>query len=104
MGRLRFANPVPLLCLLALLAGCGHSARRQAHVDGAPVLRAIYRDSSRHLLLAMPDGAHGLPHGDCAAPLLIDDATGAVRQITPAQAAGWVQRMQLSGAVHGKCP
>jgi hypothetical protein len=91
------------LCLLAMSSGCGHSAQRQARAGGVPVLRAIWRDGSRHLLVAMPDGPRGLPRGDCAAPLLIDDATGGVRQITPAQAAEWVKRMQLSAAVHGTC-
>ncbi len=71
---------------------------------GAPVLRAVYRDAGHRLLVALPDGPQGLPHGDCAAPVLVDDATGAARQITPAQAAVWVQRMVLTGAVHGTCP
>lgn len=92
------------LCLLVPLAGCGHSPQRHAQGGGVPVLRAIYRDGSRHLLVAMPDGARRLPRGDCAAPLLIDDATGGAQQVTPAQAAQWVKRMQLSGAVHGTCP
>lgn len=91
-------------CLLAMLAGCGHSTQRQAQARGTPVLRAIYRDGSRHLLVAMPDGASALPQGDCTAPLLIDDATGRARRVSPAEAADWVTRMQLSGAVHGTCP
>jgi len=92
------------LGLFALLAGCGHSAQRQTPVHGTPVLRAIYRDGAQHLLVAMPDGKSPLPQGDCTAPLLIDDATGRARQVTRAEAADWVKRMQLSGAVHGTCP
>ena len=88
----------------ALLAGCGHSVQRQAPVQGTPVLRAIYRDGAQHLLVAMPDGTSTLPQRDCTAPLLIDDATGRARQITRAEAANWVKRMQLAGAVHGTCP
>ncbi|WP_156428271.1 hypothetical protein [Novosphingobium sp. FSW06-99] len=92
------------LCLLVMLAGCGHSAPRQIHARGTPVLRAIYRDGTHHLLVALADGPHGLPPGDCAAPLLIDDASDGVRQITHAEAVDWMKRMQLSGAVRGTCP
>ncbi len=90
--------------LAVLLAGCGHAAPHAPQAHGAPVLRAVYRDQAQHLLIALPDADHGLPHGDCAAPLLVDDATGAARQITPAEAADRIKRMQLAGAVHGTCP
>jgi hypothetical protein len=52
----------------------------------------------------LPDRAHRVPRGDCAAPLLIDEATGAVRQIAPGKAAQWMRQMQLTGAVQGACP
>lgn len=90
--------------MLALLAGCGRSAPQRHGSTGAPVLRAVYRDATHHLLMALPDGQKGLPQGDCAAPVLIDDATGGVQEISHDQAAGWLKRMQLSGAVHGTCP
>lgn len=102
--RMRAVACTFLLCLPVLIAGCGHPAQRQAQAGGVPVLRAIYRDGARHLLVAMPDGGRELPRGDCAAPLLIDDATGRLQQVTPAEAEDWVKRMQLSGAVHGTCP
>ncbi len=89
---------------MALLAACGHAAPRQTPAHGAPVLRAVYRDSAHHLLMALPDSPRGLPQGDCAAPMLIDDATGMARQITPAEAVDWMKRMQLAGAIHGTCP
>ena len=95
--------PVAAL-LLGLLAGCGHQAPRATPASGTPVLRAIYRDATHHVLLALPDRAKPLPQRDCAAPLLIDDATGAVQQITRAEAAERIKGMQLSGAVHGTCP
>lgn len=76
----------------------------QTGPQGARVLRAVYRDAGHRLLVALPDGPNGVPHGDCAAPLLVDDATGAARQITPTEAAVRAQRMVLTGAVHGTCP
>jgi len=90
--------------LLAWLAACGQAVPHQTGPHGAPVLRAVYRDAGHRLLVALPDGPNGVPHGDCAAPLLVDDATGAARQITPAEAAVRAQRMVLTGAVHGTCP
>ena len=92
------------LCLLALLAGCGQAAPRQPRARGAPVLRAVYRDATHHMFVVLPDAGHRLPQGDCAAPLLIDDATGGARQITPAEAADRMRHMQLSGAIRGTCP
>ena len=90
---------------LALLAGCG-SARAPRHdgPHGQPVLRAVYRDATHRLLIVLPDRAHRVPRGVCAAPLLIDEATGAVRQIAPGKAAQWMRQMQLTGAVQGACP
>jgi hypothetical protein len=95
---------VVFLGLLALLAGCGSPPPRQVHARGAPVLRAIYRDAAQHLLVVLPERGHPLPPGDCAAPLLVDDASGQARQISRAEAAERMKRMQLSGAVHGTCP
>lgn len=89
---------------MALLAGCGPSAPRQPRAHGVPVLRAVYRDGAHRLLVVLPDAGHPTPRSDCAAPLLIDDATGAARQITPAEASDRMRHMQLSGAVHGTCP
>jgi hypothetical protein len=68
------------------------------------VLRAVYRDASHRLLVVLPDQAHAMPRGDCAAPVLIDEASGAARQILPGEAAAWLRHMQLSGAVEGTCP
>jgi len=87
------------------LAGCG-SARPpgHGHAHGEPVLRAVYRDDAHRLLVVLPDNAHHVPRGDCAAPVLIDEVSGAARQVTPADAASWMRHMQLSGAVHGTCP
>jgi len=68
------------------------------------VLRAVYRDDTHQLLVVLSDAGHPTPHGDCAAPLLIDNATGGARQITPTEASAWMRHMQLSGAVHGTCP
>jgi hypothetical protein len=68
------------------------------------VLRAVYRDASHRLLVVLPYQAHAMPRGDCAAPVLIDETSGAARQISPGEAAGWLRHMQLSGAVEGTCP
>jgi hypothetical protein len=95
---------IEILCLLALLAGCGSSPPRQPRAHGTPVLRAVDRDATQRLLVVLPDGDHPVPRGDCAAPLLIDEATGGAHQITPAEAADRMRHMQLSGAVHGTCP
>ena len=89
---------------MALLTACGPAAHRQPRMEGTPVLRAVYRDGAHHLLVALPDGAHALPTGDCTAPLLIDDASGAVRAISRDEAGRLVAQMQLSGAVRGTCP
>jgi len=88
-----------------VLAGCG-SAHAPDHqrAHGALFLRAFYRDGTHRLLVVLPDAGRHVPFGDCTAPVLIDDASGAVRQITPAQAAQWVRHMELSGAVQGACP
>jgi hypothetical protein len=93
--------------LLALVGGCHHagpSAQSQAQGNATPVLRAVWSDATHHLLVVLPGADGRVPRGDCAAPLLIDDATGAARQITPAEAAALVKHMQLAGAVRGSCP
>lgn len=91
--------------LVLLLAGCDHARAPDHHAaSGVPVLRAVYRDDTHRLLVVLPDAARPVPAGDCTAPVLIDDTSGAVRQVTPAEAAQLMQRMQLSGAVHGACP
>eukprot|EP01037_Dinobryon_pediforme_P014173 gene14173-14292_t len=100
----RFVRSATVLCLLALLSGCGSSPPRQVRARGVPVLRAIYRDAAQHLLVVLPEPGHPAPPGDCAAPLLVDDASGQARQIAPAEAAERMKRMQLSGAVRGTCP
>jgi len=88
-----------------VLAGCGSArAPDHHHARGAPVLRAVYRDETHRLLVVLPDGARAVPRGDCTAPLLIDDDTGAARQVTPSEAAQWMRHMELSGAVQGTCP
>lgn len=88
-----------------VLTGCGPApGNPRAHDEGQPVLRAVYRDATRRLLVVLPGAGRGLPAGDCAAPLLIDDASGAVRQLGPAEARSLMARMQLSGAVQGTCP
>lgn len=56
------------------------------------------------MLVALPERGQPLPPGDCAAPLLVDDASGQARQIVPGEAAERMKRMQLSGAVRGTCP
>ena len=90
---------------MVLLAGCGSAhAPDRHHARGAPVLRAVYRDETHRLLVVLPDAARPTPRGDCTAPLLIDDVSGAARQVTPAEAAQWMRHMELSGAVQGTCP
>ncbi|WP_420381962.1 hypothetical protein [Novosphingobium sp.] len=68
------------------------------------MLRAVYRDETHRLLVVLPDAAHRIPPGDCTAPLLIDEVSGAVRQVTPGETAQWMRQMELSGAVKGTCP
>ena len=91
------------------LAGCGAAptpgdGHDHGQAWGQPVLRAVYRDATHRLLVVLPDRAHQVPRGDCAAPVLIDEPSGAARQVTPAVAAQWMRHMQLSGAVQGICP
>ncbi|EGD59607.1 hypothetical protein Y88_2651 [Novosphingobium nitrogenifigens DSM 19370] len=73
-------------------------------VSGQPVLRALYRDTGHRLLVVLPDARHRVPRGDCAAPLLIDEASGRARQVTANEAAALAQHMELVGAVEGTCP
>jgi hypothetical protein len=90
------------LVLPALLCACGSArAPHRPSAHGTPVLRAVYRDESHHLLVVLDRKA---PHGDCTQPLLVDDATGAAHPLTPAEAAARMQHMQLSGAIEGTCP
>jgi hypothetical protein len=91
-----------LWVLLVLpLAACGPAHTPQPRAHGTPVLRAVYRDEGHHLLMVLDRKA---PRGDCTAPLLIDDATGAAHQLSPADAAERMRHMQLAGAVEGECP
>lgn len=88
---------------LILLLGACHKAPVPHHRDhGPPVLRAVYRDGQRTLLVALALPGGPVPHGDCAAPLLIE-ANGAVRQVSRAQAAQAMAHMQLAGATPGTC-
>ncbi|WP_353228070.1 hypothetical protein [Novosphingobium sp.] len=93
--------------LLVLVGGChraGQGAQSQMQAKATPVLRAVWRDATHHLLVVLPGADGRVPRGDCAAPLLIDDASGGVRQIAPAEAAALVTHMQMAGAVRGTCP
>ncbi len=95
-----------LACVFMALAvaGCGSARVPERHRQGQPVLRAVYRDETHRLLVVLPDAAHRIPPGDCTAPLLIDEVSGAVRQVTPGETAQWMRQMELSGAVKGTCP
>lgn len=92
-----------LLCAVLALSAC-HAPPAHHGPRGTPVLRALWRDGTHRLLVAIPDKAHPLPPGDCTAPLLIDEASGTVRQISADEASVWMQHMQLSGAMTGSCP
>jgi hypothetical protein len=89
---------------LAVLAGACHRTTPVPHPPGVPVLRAVWRDATHHLLVAMPADRSALPRGDCTAPLLINDADGGVRAVSRTEAAQWMAHMQLAGATEGRCP
>lgn len=71
---------------------------RNERENGEPVLRALYRDGHDTMLLTMPAGTD-----ECHAALLVNDATGAARRLSAAEAKARLTTMQLSGATQGRC-
>ncbi|WP_421837351.1 hypothetical protein [Novosphingobium sp.] len=91
---------------VAALAACNAStAARKKADEGTPVLRAVYRDADSRMVLMLPEkGQRAVLRGDCAAPLLIDARTGAVRVLDEAEVQARLRTMQLAGATRGACP
>lgn len=57
------------------------------------------------MVLMVPEkGQRDTSRGDCAAPLLIDGWTGAVRVLDEAEVQARLRTMQLAGATRGACP
>ena len=100
---MRCSDRALALALALLIGGCQRAAPPPA-AHGTPVLRAVWRDATHHLLVAMAADRSALPPGDCTAPLLINDADGGVRAISRSEAAQWIAHMQLAGAIDGTCP
>ncbi|WP_298193575.1 hypothetical protein [Novosphingobium sp.] len=96
----------PALAIPWALAACEAApATRQKQDQGTPLLRVIYRDADAEMVLMVPEkGARAALHGDCAAPLLIDTRTGAVRVLDEAEVQARLRTMQLAGATRGACP
>lgn len=95
--------------LLALTACNAAPARQHKADEGTPLLRVIYRDADAEMVLMVPEksGRGALPEAlarDCAAPLLIDARTGAVRVLDEAEVQARLRTMQLAGATRGACP
>ncbi|MCW1384007.1 hypothetical protein OLX02_14385 [Novosphingobium sp. KCTC 2891] len=68
------------------------------------MLRVLYRDAASTMLLTLPPGPGAAPPPpSCAAPLLIDPASGAARPLTAQEVTARLRTMQLAGAVHGTC-
>ncbi len=88
------------------LAACNASTAAEKKADeGTPVLRAVYRDADSRMVLMLPEkGRRAVLRGDCAAPLLIDARTGAVRVLDEAEVQARLRTMQLAGATRGACP
>lgn len=89
-----------------LLAGCeAPPADRQKPDEGSPVLRVIYRDTESEMVLMVPEkGQRAAIRSDCAAPLLVDAHTGAVRVLSETEVQARLKTMQLAGATRGACP
>ena len=91
--------------LLALTACDAAPAGQHKDAGGTLFLRVVYRDGDAEMVLMVPEkGGQISARGDCAAPLLIDDTNGSVRQVGGAEARDLVRHMELSGAVQGTCP
>lgn len=76
---------------------------------GTPLLRVVYRDADAEMVLMVPEkgSRKAVPKAverDCAAPLLIDGRTKAVRVLDEAEVQARLKTMQLAGATRGACP
>lgn len=99
---------LPPVALLALVACSSQPVAHKAAPTGTPVLRVLYRDDANRngalMLLTLPSGPDGpRPSRDCAAPLLIDPATGAAHALAPQEVAARLQTMRIVGATPGNC-
>ena len=109
---------VPLAALLALAACSPQPEQRKNPPGGTPVLRVLYRDDAYKddahkdyahkdgalMLLTLPSEPDGpQPSRDCAAPLLIDLATGSAHPLSSHEVAQRLKTMRIAGATPGRC-
>lgn len=97
------ASLAALVLPLALVA-CGSAKKPAPARHDEPVLRAIYRDGHDTMLLALAPDGRPMRADDCHNALLVDDATGATRQLDQAEVNARLRSMQLAGAAPGDCP
>ncbi len=92
--------------VLLALAGCDAAPKTRHTADEGPsLLRVVYRDADAEMVLMVAEkGMRTAVRGDCAAPLLIDARSGAVRVLNQAEVQARLRTMQLAGATRGACP
>ncbi len=93
--------------MLLALAACDAAPKTRHKADEGPaLLRVVYRDAFAEMVLMMAEKGNRnvVVRGDCAAPLLIDGRTGAVRVLNEAEVQARLRTMQLAGATRGACP
>ena len=100
----------PALAWGLVLAACDNASVPPHKADEGPgLLRVVYRDAHAEMVLMVPDQGRGEAVSkaigrDCAAPLLIDGRSGAVRVLSEAEVQARLRTMQLTGATRGACP
>ncbi|OYU33486.1 hypothetical protein [Novosphingobium sp. PASSN1] len=102
-------SALALAALLALGACDAAPAPRSKPDQGSALLRVVYRDADADMVLMVPEkgSRKAVPKAverDCAAPLLIDGRTKAVRVLDEAEVQARLKTMQLAGATRGACP
>lgn len=90
--------------MLALAACHSEPAPQKPKADGQELLRAVYRDATTTMVVAVPEaGTPRAAAGNCAEPLLIDTATRQARVLSAAEVQERLRTMQLAGATRGAC-
>lgn len=103
---MKLAHLPHLLCAVLALTACHSEPAAPPRTEApADLLRVIYRDAGETLIMTLQtrEGTQ-LPVGACARPLLLDNATGAVRKPTGEEAERRRGQMQLVGAAPARCP
>lgn len=99
-------SALALAAVLALAACDAAPSTRHKADEGPSLLRVVYRDAFAEMVLMVAEkgSRNSAVRGDCAAPLLIDARTGAVRVLSKAEVQARLRTMQLAGATRGACP